>query len=195
MTEPDPEKIILETRGAIIGRNTNMRLDQIICIDAAGYIALGEQDRHNVARLIGRLTHLKQNRGKHIMLIGPGRWGTSMASLGIPVKFAEINTVSVLCEIVEMHANLVPDVSLGTHFFNDIVETNMLYMAVHPRKSGYTFNTGYLASAANSFESLLPGDARWSSIIRVIDRESQPISASFILYADSLHQYARLFLN
>ncbi len=195
LTAPDPEKIILETRGAIIGRNTIMRLDQIIYIDPEGYSALGEQDRHYVARLIGRLTHLNQNRGKHIMLIGPGRWGTSMASLGIPVKFAEINTVSVLCEIVEMRPNLVPDVSLGTHFFNDIVETDMLYIAVHPRKPGNTLNTEYLGSTMNVFESLLPRESRYGPIIRVIDRESLPIKTRFILYADSLRQHARLFLN
>ena len=53
---------------------------------------------------------------KTFLLLGPGRWGTSMPSLGVPVSFAEINTVSVLCESSLMHAGLVPDVSLGTHF-------------------------------------------------------------------------------
>ena len=62
-----------------------------------------DQDRYSVARLIGRLTHLDKGSPKIIMLMGPGRWGTSMASLGVPVKFVDINTVSVICEMVEMN--------------------------------------------------------------------------------------------
>jgi hypothetical protein len=53
------------------------------------------------------------------MLLGPGRWGTASPDLGVPVQFAEINHVSVLCEIVTMRENLIPDVSLGTHFVPD----------------------------------------------------------------------------
>ena len=56
-----------------------------------------------------------------------------MPMLGVPVSFSEIDTVAVLCEIVAMRENLVPDVSLGTHFFNDLVEMDMLYFAVDPR--------------------------------------------------------------
>ena len=74
------------------------------------------------------------------MLIGPGRWGTTTPSLGVPVHFAEINTVSVLCEIVAMRDDLVPDVSLGTHFFNDLVENDMLYLALFPKREGNYWN-------------------------------------------------------
>jgi hypothetical protein len=42
------------------------------------------------------------------------------------VSFAEINNVSVICEVVGVGMDVVPDVSLGTHFFNDLVEANML---------------------------------------------------------------------
>ena len=65
----------------------------------------------------------------NIMLIGPGRWGTTMPELGIPVSFNEIRNTTVLCELVMMHEGLVPDLSLGTHFFNDLVEMDILYMA------------------------------------------------------------------
>ena len=37
---------------------------------------------------------------------------------------------------------VVPDVSLGTHFFNDLVESNMLYLAVHPTRRGDFLNLG-----------------------------------------------------
>ena len=44
--------------------------------------------------------------------MGPGRWGTTTPSLGVPTSFAEIDTVDVICEIVAMRADLIPDVKL-----------------------------------------------------------------------------------
>ena len=111
------------------------------------------RDRYSIARLIGRLLHLRgetvagtlpQPPRKNVMLIGPGRWGTTTPSLGVPVHFAEINTVAVLCEIVAMRDDLVPDVSLGTHFFNDLVEKDMLYLALFPKREGNYWNDALL---------------------------------------------------
>ncbi len=77
------------------------------------------------------------------MLLGPGRWGTSSPELGIPVHFAEISRVSVLCEIVTMRENLIPDVSLGTHFLNELVEMNILYMALFPQQQPNYLNESF----------------------------------------------------
>ena len=109
----EKDRIIFELHGAIIGRSTMTDIDRIIYVVPSVYGKMTESDRYLVARLIGRLTHLEgESESRKIMLMGPGRWGTSMASLGVPVKFADINTVSVICEIVEMNENLVPDISL-----------------------------------------------------------------------------------
>ena len=83
------------------------------------------------------------------MLLGPGRWGTSDPFLGIPVTFAEINRASVLCEIVAMHEHLVPDVSLGTHFLNEVVETDMLYLALFPQRGNNYLSTEWFENAPN----------------------------------------------
>jgi len=53
-----------------------------------------------------------------------------MPSLGVPITFNEISAVSVLSELVMMHEHLVPDVSLGTHLFNELVEADILYFAL-----------------------------------------------------------------
>ena len=105
------------------------------------YGQLPIRDRYAVARLIGRLMHLTEPQPpRHVMLIGPGRWGTTTPSLGVPVSFAEIDTASVLCEIVAMRDDLVPDVSLGTHFFNDLVEMDILYLALFPDRKDNFWN-------------------------------------------------------
>lgn len=135
---------VIETSGPVIGRSVVTILDAIIYIDPAGYSALREQDRHAVARLVGRINKHPSLRGKQVLLAGPGRWGTSTPSLGVPVSFSEINGMRAICEIAEMHGGLVPDVSLGTHFFNDLVESDMLYFAINPGKPGHALDKARL---------------------------------------------------
>jgi pyruvate,water dikinase len=122
--------------------------------------------------LIGEITHSEKTGTRkkiNIALIGPGRWGTTTPSLGVPVSFSEINTVSVLCEIAYMHEGLIPDVSLGTHFFNDLVEMNMIYFAIYPDKKGYFLNSGFFDKAENKLAELHPNAKLWANVIKVID--------------------------
>ena len=116
------------------------------------------------------------------MLVGPGRWGTSMPALGVPVSFAEINTVSVICELALMHDGLVPDVSLGTHFFNDLVELDMLYLAVAPGRPDNVLNEDFLRRQPNRLSALLPSATSLSSVLWVID------SPALQLHVDSMKQ-------
>ena len=47
--------------------------------------------------------------GGGTLLVGPGRWGTTEPSLGVPVSFAEISRITALCEVIEMREGLVPE--------------------------------------------------------------------------------------
>ena len=130
------------------------------------------------------------------MLIGPGRWGTTTPSLGVPVHFAEINTVSVLCEIVAMRDDLVPDVSLGTHFFNDLVENDMLYLRRFQAAKATIGTMRCSMSSPNRLAELLPDDARWSEAVRVIDlAPSAHAGAVARLTADALSQQVICYLD
>lgn len=103
------------------------------------------------------------------MLLGPGRWGTSTPSLGVPISFAEIRTASVVCELVAMRDGLTPDVSLGTHFFSELVEADMLYFALFPSRESDFLNTDLLENAPNKLPELLPSEAKWAGVVRVLD--------------------------
>jgi hypothetical protein len=129
------------------------------------------------------------------MLLGPGRWGTTTPSLGVPVSFAEVSRVSVLCEIVEMREGLVPDVSLGTHFFNDLVEMQILYLAVFPGHEGHVINARLLEEAPNRLEALLPDEVRWADAVRVVDAADFPGNRKLLLEADVLKQRAVCHLS
>jgi pyruvate, water dikinase len=183
--------VVLATRGPIIGHNRNMRIDRLIYVDPPAYARLPIGDRHSVARLIGRLTHLEGRKKREaVMLLGPGRWGTRTPSLGVPASFAEIAAASVLCEIVSMGRGIIPDVSLGTHFFNDLVETEMLYMAVFPSRDGHDLNEAFFRRSRNRLAELLPDEARWEDVVRVIDVRNSPGGRVLRLSANSLKQRA-----
>jgi len=154
------------------------------------------QDRYAVARLIGRLLHIDDNRSRKTMLAGPGRWGTTMPLLGVPVSFAEIDTVSVLCEIVAMRENLVPDVSLGTHFFNDLVEWDMLYLALFPGRAGNQWSIEFFEQSPSRLAELVPEAAQWAHAVRVIDlpRPEAP-EVSLAIWASSLDQKVLCYLD
>ena len=172
------ERRVLSARGALIGRSRVDPVHRIVYIVPTAYGKLPVPDRYTVARLIGRLTRAPvpvEGEGEPgIMLIGPGRWGTTTPSLGVPVQFADVSGVSVMCEVVAMRENLTPDVSLGTHFFSDLVELDILYFALFPDREGNNLNEGLLTAAPNRLTELLPDlsekDARrWTEVIRVID--------------------------
>ena len=107
----------------------------------------------------------------------------------MPVSFAEIDTVSVLCEIVAMRDDLIPDVSLGTHFFNDLVELDILYLALFPGRQHNSWNREFFQQSPNRLAELLPSAAKWSPVLRVIDvSEAQSDGYRLRVYANTPEQ-------
>jgi pyruvate, water dikinase len=201
----EPENLVLEASGAVVGPSRLLGIQRLIYVVPDVYAQLTNQERYATARLIGKLMHLKP-RPAGVMLVGPGRWGTTTPSLGVPVAFAEIDKVSVLCEIVAMRDDLVPDVSLGTHFFNDLVESDILYLALFPGRKGNAWNREFLEGRPNRLAELLPDAANWSHLVRVIDfplpsGDGGPPSGDgdsapmLKLCADSLEQRVVCFLD
>ncbi|HSW51140.1 MAG TPA: PEP/pyruvate-binding domain-containing protein, partial [Bryobacteraceae bacterium] len=160
---PVAEKdLVLATEGAVIGPSMATAVGRLIYIVPSVYGRLPLSDRYSIARLVGRLTALEDRPEGVLLLAGPGRWGTAEPSLGVPVAFAEIGNVTALCEVVEMREGLVPDVSLGTHFFNDLVEMQILYLALVPGKEGNRVNADFIERAPNRLSALLPQESAWA---------------------------------
>ncbi len=184
------ERSIIAASGAVIGHSRHIPISRIIYVNPEIYGHLTMQQRHEVARLIGRLNQtISARESENVMLIGPGRWGTSCPSLGIPVNFSEINHVAVVCEIVTMRENLVPDVSLGTHFLNELIEMDMLYLALFPRKGGNYLCREFFEHAPNRLLEYVPDEEMWADAIKVITAEDVSGQKSGIfLSSDALEQ-------
>jgi len=187
----DPAAELFRSRGPVVGQSLATAIDRLIYVVPAVYGRMSMTQRYSVARAIGRITHLDDPGARRItLLLGPGRWGTSMPSLGIPVSFAEINTVSVLCELTVMHEGLVPDVSLGTHFFNDLVEMDMLYLAISPGREGHRLQEESLRRHPNQLTRLLPSAGALANALWVIESPDQGADGRLLLNVDAMHQRA-----
>jgi pyruvate, water dikinase len=192
----EKDRLILEASGAVIGRSRLITVDRLVHVVPSVYGHLPINERYAIARLIGRLMHLKgPEQPKTIMVLGPGRWGPTTPSLGVPVSYAEINRASVICEIVAMREDLVPDVSLGTHFFNDLVEADTLYMALFPDRPSNCLNEAFFESRPNKLGQLLPDLACKEHIVRVVDAADLPDGQVIKLNANALQQKVMCYLD
>jgi len=178
---------IIEAGGAVIGHSRHVRIDRFVYVVPFLYSRLPLQDRYEVAQLIGEINRVPEAPvPKCVMLLGPGRWGTRDPFLGIPATFAEISRVSILCEIVAMHENLVPDVSLGTHFLNELVETDMLYLALFPQRGSNYLRTEWFENLPNRLLQLVPRAVRWVDAVKVV--EASGATGNVFLSADAYKQ-------
>jgi len=170
-----PEKIpeeqtIIRIAGNFMGGNLVQPISKIIFIAPQAYAALSPPEKFAVARLVGKLNQCLQSRGQNpALLMGPGRWGTQSPEMGIPVKFSEINNIAVIAEISHQMSNMVPDLSFGTHFFHDLIETGIFYMAIYPENAGVVFKADWLQSLPNRLESFIPAARHLRDVVTIAD--------------------------
>ncbi|MFW5850409.1 MAG: PEP/pyruvate-binding domain-containing protein [Spirochaetota bacterium] len=186
------ERTVLRSTGGVIGPGRRMAIERIVYVPPDAYAVLPEEKRYALARLIGRVTKRSEGSGGALVLIGPGRWGSSTPSLGIPVSFGEINNASVIVEVDTLHEALIPDLSLGTHFFNDLVEMNTLYVAHFLARRENRLDWDYLASRPSSLAELVNDWEQWDDVVRVIDPGED---ARLMLHADALRQTCLIYTS
>jgi len=164
-------KIILRSSGNFLGGNISQEIRRIIYVDPKTYADLATQsERYDIARAVGTINRGSNNKEKPTtMLLGPGRWGTTTPSLGVPVSFAEINNMTVLVEIAFSSANATPELSFGTHFFQDLVETGIFYLALFPGNKNTYINQAYFDKMPNLLKNIAPQYKKYSHVIKVFD--------------------------
>ncbi len=163
-------KILLQQEANFMGGSVYQAISRIIYIDPQAYAKLNISEKHEVARLTGKLNRQIGKRDKMpTILLGPGRWGTTTPAMGVPVTFSEINNITAIGEIAYSDGSLIPDLSFGTHFFQDMVEMDIFYMAIYPEKDDVIFNTAWMKKQPNILEDLMPDDARFGNVVHVYD--------------------------
>lgn len=186
------QDIIIRMEGRFMGGNVSQPISRIIYVDPEPYTRLSLSDKYSVARLIGKLNRLIGDREKTpTLLLGPGRWGTHTPAMGVPVHFAEINHITAMAEISYRDGSLIPDLSFGTHFFHDLIETRIFYMAIYPEQPEVTFNRQWFMNHPNLLESLSPVDGRLAQVVKVADTQA----AGLVIHSDVASQQVMCYLR
>jgi hypothetical protein len=177
------EQILFTTASRFLGGSLELNLARIITIVPEKYAELTQSDKYQVARIIGKLNRqIAHPEELPTLLLGPGRWGTSTPSLGVPVSFAEINKMAVIGEIAFQTAGFVPEISYGTHFFQDLVETDIFYLILNEQEEHTRLNRRLLFETTNALTALIPDSQKWADVIKVIDANTN--DQAYWLHAD-----------
>jgi hypothetical protein len=143
-------------------------IEFVVLIDPRDYNRVESSERKlGVARVVRLLNEKLAER--RFALIGPGRWGTRDPRMGIRVGYADISNTLMLVEIARPVGGFVPEVSFGSHFFQDLIESRIRYLALYPEEEGNLFNEQFLHHSPNALPELLPELVEYADVVRVID--------------------------
>ena len=180
----------------VISGGVVSRIRHIIYIDPRRYTEITSMElKRSVGRVVGRLNrHPRLVAGKFLMM-GPGRWGSGNIDLGVNVSYADIDNTAVLVEIAREDSGHVPEVSYGTHFFQDLVEGQIIYLPVYPDDPETMFNSLFFEGSANILTDLLPETGELENVVHVIDVPKIADGAYARIVADPQSHSAICFLG
>jgi hypothetical protein len=144
-------------------------LTHLVYVDPDAYSQLSEyNDLLAVGKAVSGLNKILPKR--QFALIGPGRWGSrGDIKLGVNVTYSDINNTAILIEVARKKGNYTPDVSFGTHFFQDLVEASIRYLPLYPDDSDVHFNENFFLKSPNILSRILPEYQHLEHVLRVID--------------------------
>lgn len=183
---PD-DKVVFSTN-KFVSNGKVPEITHVVYIDLERYSQLpDEASMRDVGRAVGRLNKLLPKR--QFILVGPGRWGSrGDIKLGVPVTYSDINNTAMLVEVARQKGNYVPDLSFGTHFFQDLVEASIRYLPLYPDDPQTRFNELFMQRSHNVLEEILPEFAYLADTLRVIDVPRETGSVLRILMNADLDQ-------
>ncbi len=167
-----PEEKIIFTANRYVTNGTLSNINHIVYVDPDAYSKISSRgEMLDVGRAIGRINNTLTKR--KFILMGPGRWGSrGDIKLGVNVTYSDINNTAALIEVAQKQGDCVPDLSFGTHFFQDLVESAIRYLPLYPDDQDIQFNHKFLLESKNIFKDLVPDFSHLERIIHVIDVKS-----------------------
>lgn len=190
-----PRENILFSSSKIINGGVINDIRYIVYIDPRVYAGIEEHVKKSVGRVVGRINERLRLEGVRFILMGPGRWGSNNIDLGVNTSYSDIDNTAVLVEIAREGGGHTPEVSYGTHFFQDLIEGHIIYIPVYPDIPESEFNEEFFEVSENVLAELLPDDKKFSSVIKLIDVQSSADGAYVAVVADPQNQNAICYLN
>jgi len=164
-----PEERILFSAHRYISNGRVPDLTHIVYVDPQEYSDLSSREELvEVGRTVGELNKLLPKR--RFILMGPGRWGSrGDIKMGVNVTYSDLSNTAVLCEIAMKKGNYMPDLSFGTHFFQDLVEGQIRYLPLYPDNEDNIFNQRFLKGSRNILPDIVPAHAGLADVVKLID--------------------------
>jgi predicted nucleotidyltransferase len=164
-----PERDLLFTANKYISNGRVPDITHIVYVDPDGYSDLASRsDLVAVGRAVSKLNKLLPKR--QFILMGPGRWGSrGDIKLGVNVTYSDINNTALLVEVARKKGDYTPELSFGTHFFQDLVEAGIVYLPLYPDEEAVILDERFLRSSASIFGDVAPEFESISHAIRLID--------------------------
>jgi hypothetical protein len=142
-------------------------IEYIVYVDPRAYDRLeSAEEKRRIGRAVGEVN--KRLAEKSFALMGPGRWGSNDLHLGVRVTYSDINNTRLLVEISFARDGYTPEVSYGTHFFQDLVEADIAILPLYPDNPGSIIREDFLLGSENSLASLDPALADAGGVVRLI---------------------------
>ena len=165
-----PDNKLLFNSSRFISGGAVHNIKYILFIEPDRYAAIQSlEQKQSLGRAVGKINRHPAIINGKIIMMGPGRWGSSNINLGVNVGYADIDNTSVLVEMAREERGHIPEVSYGTHFFQDLVEAGIMYLPVYPSDPESCFNEQFFSSTENVLAALLPELKDFEDVIKLID--------------------------
>ena len=132
------ENVLLRSNNSL-GHGIMEDIYDIIYVKTEGYTA---SNNPTIAYEIEKMNRKFLDEGKHYILVGPGRWGSSDSWLGIPVKWPHISAARIIVEAGLTNYRVDP--SQGTHFFQNLTSFGVGYFTINSYMNDGIYNQDIL---------------------------------------------------
>jgi hypothetical protein len=186
------EDIIFSTRFmAPRGQAANIR--HVLFVPPETYFALEtDQARKKLGGVISRLNAMLPD--KSFICVGPGRWGSMNTDLGVYVCYADIYNTAALVEVTGKGIGVAPEPSLGTHFFQDLMEAQIYPLAVRVDDPNAVFNRAFFYDTPNRTAEWVECEAGYAEAIRLIEVADYRAGRHLVLAMDDEAGLAAAYL-
>ena len=168
-----PEKnVFFRLKDSAMGSSVKEKIDVVVQIDARAYYKYPYALKPQAAEAVGAINTYYKGKKKHILLMTPGRVGTSSPELGVPVSFAQISGFCGICEVSDNRAGYMPELSYGSHMFQDLVEAGIFYCALWGDERTVQYNEAFFGDLENLFPVICPERKELAKMVRVSDPEN-----------------------
>lgn len=163
------DELLFDVRRTSMRRSKKEKLDRIVWVDPQAYYEYPYAKKPDVGRMISKINQHYEEEDKKLMLLVPGRIGTSSPELGVPVVYADISQFIAICEVAYSKAGYRPELSYGSHMFQDLVEADVYYGAINENSKTRLYQPELLSRFPNVFLKLWEEEQELSGIIKVFD--------------------------